>query len=93
MVSLAGVYGFSFLTGSPPDEWYAPVLVFGIGANLYYTLGWVIESAVNALWGDSVAPVGPALSRAGIIFSVGLALLPTLVLPVALVGWVLGNLF
>ena len=38
------------------------------------------------LWGRQLLPVGPALYRVGLTFSVGLALFPTLIM---LIGWIL----
>jgi len=71
-----------------------PIVAFGLAANLCYTLGVVVEWLVHALWGRSVLPVGPALYRMGLTFSVGLALFPlmvmTLVTLVASVVKVLG---
>jgi hypothetical protein len=60
------------------------VLAFGIMANVCYFLGPAIEIALLALWGRTVLPTGPALYRMGLTFSVGLALLPTLL---ALIAW------
>jgi hypothetical protein len=57
---------------------WQPAVVFGFMANVCYLLGPAIEIAVHALWGRSVLPVGPALYRIGLTFSVGLALFPTL---------------
>jgi hypothetical protein len=59
----------------PP--WQA-VAVFGVMANVCYLLGPLVEGAAHLLWGRSVLPIGPALYRAGLTFSVGLAFLPTL---------------
>lgn len=52
--------------------------VFGVMANLCYFLGPVAEIVIGKLWGRRVLPTGPALYRMGLTFSVGLALLPTL---------------
>jgi hypothetical protein len=52
--------------------------VFGGLANLCYCLGPAAEIMFDKLWGRRVLPVGPALYRMGLTFSVGLALLPTL---------------
>ena len=63
-------------TLSPPP--WPPVLVFGVLANLCYFLGPCAELLVHTVWGRSMLPVGPALYRMGLTFSVGLALFPTL---------------
>ncbi len=52
------------------------ILVFGIGANVCYTFGSVVESLLARVWGDELLPVGPTLWRHGLVFSVGLSLLP-----------------
>lgn len=54
------------------------VAVFGGMANLCYCLGPAAELLCEKLWGRRVLPTGPALYRMGLTFSVGLALLPTL---------------
>jgi hypothetical protein len=54
------------------------ILAYGLLANVCYTFGWAAETAVQRLWGDRVSPIGPALFRQGIAFSIGLTLLPTL---------------
>lgn len=51
--------------------------VYGIAANLCYSLGWVVERAARRLWGRETPDLGPLLFREGMIFSVGLTLLPT----------------
>ena len=86
LVSLAVVRVISWL---PPDPHgglppLMVVLVFGTLANLCYLLGPVVEVAVDQIWGRSVLPVGPALFRMGLTFSVGLTLLPVLIF---LIDW------
>jgi hypothetical protein len=41
-------------------------------------LGPTVEAVTEESWGRQVLPVGPSLFRTGLTFSVGLALLPTL---------------
>jgi hypothetical protein len=55
------------------------ILAYGALANICYTLGPVIEIALQMTWKDKVLPVGPTLYRQGIAFSVGLTLLPIVV--------------
>jgi hypothetical protein len=57
---------------------WQPVAVFAVLANACYLLGPCVEILVHELWGRSVLPVGPGLYRMGLTFSVGLALLPSL---------------
>src|SRR3954466_6543056 len=52
------------------------ILAYGILANVCYTFGPFVEIALQRLWKDRVLPVGPALFRQGLSFSVGLTLLP-----------------
>ena len=62
-----------------------PVVAFGVLANVCYTFGSFIEITLQRIWGDRVLPVGPALFRQGLSFSVGLTLLPMFV---ASLSWV-----
>ncbi len=62
------------------------VVVFGVMANVCFLLGPAIEIALQKLWGEKLLPVGPALFRMGLTFSVGLALFPTLLVTI---GWVI----
>src|SRR4051812_6565643 len=52
------------------------VVGYGVLANICYTLGPIVEIALERAWRDLVLPVGPALFRQGLAFSVGLTLLP-----------------
>lgn len=74
--------------GTPPPgiEILVPIAAFGVMANVCYTFGSVVEIVAHKMWGRDVLPVGPALYRIGLTFSVGLALLPAVLI---LVIWVL----
>jgi hypothetical protein len=65
---------------------WQPIVIFGVLANVFYTSGAVIETLAEKLWGRQLLPVGPALYRMGLTFSVGLALFPTLIM---MIGWIL----
>jgi hypothetical protein len=86
IVGGAGLFSMGFLgvvSHLPPGPHRmgipaAAILVVGIAANVCYCLGPAVEVAVQKLWGAKVLPVGPALYRMGLTFSVGLVLLPTL---------------
>jgi hypothetical protein len=65
---------FEMRTGVP----WQTVVAFGVLANVCYLLGPTVEILAHKLWGSSVLPIGPALYRMGLTFTVGLALLPTL---------------
>ncbi|HLL82186.1 MAG TPA: hypothetical protein VK420_06025 [Longimicrobium sp.] len=82
LVTLAGM---SFLFALPPYSTPMPlsfmaagVVVYGIAANVCYTLGWMIELLARAAWGRSAPDMGPLVFRQGVIFSVGLTLMPLL---------------
>ena len=55
-------------------------LVYGVMANLCYSMGWGVEVAARLLWGRQAPRLGPLLFRQGLIFSVGLTLLPVLLM-------------
>jgi len=60
------------------------VLVYGLLANLCYSLGPATELLVDRLWGRRVLPIGPTLFRAGLTLSVGLTLVvPTILFTIA----------
>lgn len=80
LVSLGTVGSYNALAGGDAmfPQALIPVAVFGALANLCYCLGPVAELLADKLWGRRVLPAGPMLYRMGLTFSVGLALLPTL---------------
>ena len=69
------------------------VAVFGVMANLCYLFGPAVEILVEKIWGNQVLPVGPALYRMGLTFSVGLALFPALIITMISVVRVVIGLF
>jgi hypothetical protein len=81
----------SLLKGVPHLVPLPFVVLFALGANVMYLLGPTIEIVMDKIWGRTVLPVGPALYRMGLTFSVGLALFPTLIMMIALVGWLIGG--
>lgn len=60
------------------------VIAYGFFANLFYSLGFVTEAAMQRAWHDETPRVGPALFRQGLIFSVGLTLFP---IALTGIGW------
>ncbi len=68
-------------------------VVYGVLANLCYSLGWATELTFNAWWRKDPPAVGPVLFRQGLIFSMGLTLLPVAVFgiewAVRIARWVL----
>jgi hypothetical protein len=69
--------------GSFPAPW-GVVVVYGVMANLCYTLGSLADFTLRRALGDRAPAVGPVLFRYGFVFSVGLTLLP---IPLAALGW------
>ena len=87
VVTLSVLMLFSHLPPRGPDfgpVWYG-VVIYGVLANGGYSLGWLAEMAMRALWGDEAPYAGPALFRQGLAFSAGLTLLP---IPLAIISWV-----
>ena len=60
------------------------VVVYAVLANLGYSLGWVAEVVMRALWKEQAPDAGPALFRQGLSFAVGLTLLP---IPLVALSW------
>lgn len=90
LVTLAGV---SVLFALPPHASIIPLpvlvavpVVYGVMANLCYSLGWGVEMVARMVWGRDAPDLGPILFRQGVIFSVGLTLFP---LALAMLLWVL----
>lgn len=67
----------------PPFDW-RPIVVYAGLANICFTFGWAIEAAAQRVWGERCPKFGPALFRQGLAFSVGLTLLPIVVVSI---GW------
>jgi len=70
------------------------IVAYGVLANLFYSLGFMTEAAMQRAWRDETPRVGPPLFRQGLIFSVGLTLLPIAAMGIAkvamLVKWIIG---
>jgi hypothetical protein len=78
LVTLAAIKAIALLPPlslSMPVFWPA-VAAYGVFANLFYSLGFVTEAAMQRAWHDDTPRVGPALFRQGLVFSVGLTLFP-----------------
>src|SRR5256885_2293860 len=69
--------------GGFPAPWRV-VLVYGVMANLCYTLGALADLTLRRALGERAPAVGPVLFRYGFVFSLGLTLLP---IPLAALGW------
>jgi hypothetical protein len=82
LVTLAGVSVLSLLPPHPlpiGPGMLVGAAMYGVLANGCYSLGWLVEMAARRLWGRQAPDVGPLLFRQGLIFSVGLTLLPLLI--------------
>lgn len=68
--------------------WQA-VVVYGIAANVMYSMGCVVETAVERWLGRPVYGFGPALFRYGLVFALGLTFLPNVFFTVMGLGGLL----
>ena len=64
--------------------------VYGLAANVCYTAGWVVETLAERWLKRPVYGLGPALFRYGLVFSVGLTVLPAMLITAVNI---LGRLF
>ncbi|HKK93263.1 MAG TPA: hypothetical protein VJ925_07490 [Longimicrobiales bacterium] len=78
---------------SPSFPPWQVIVAYGIGANLMYSLGWVVEIAAEKLFRGELLPIGPALYRMGLTFAIGLTLLPAVVISFVWVVAVVVTLF
>ncbi|HXI20910.1 MAG TPA: hypothetical protein VNH46_07495 [Gemmatimonadales bacterium] len=88
LVTIAAGFGFSVLPPHPVGFAPAWVLVpiYGVLANLCYSLGAACDLLLRRSLGDRAAGLGQALFRYGYAFSIGLTLFP---IPLLALGWVL----
>jgi hypothetical protein len=61
---------------------WRPVVAYGVLANVCYTFGWAIEAVAQRIWKERCPAFGPVLFRQGLAFSVGLTLLPILLMSI-----------
>lgn len=54
--------------------------------NFFYTAGWVVELFLRLVWTDGRRAIGPALLGMGVLFSLTVVCLPSLITFVALIG-------
>ena len=69
--------------------WQA-IVGYALGANVLYTAGWVVENVIERWLRRPVYGLGPALFRHGLVFSIGLTLIPAVVVTIANIA---GRLF
>ncbi len=70
--------------GFPGPLPWQPLVAFGVLANFCYLLGPATEILIEKLGRGQILPTGPTLYRMGLTFSVGLALLPGLIMTISL---------
>lgn len=78
LITLMAIQGIAMLppiSSTMPIVWPG-IIAYGIFANLFYSLGFVTEAAMQRAWHEDTPRVGPALFRQGLAFSVGLTLFP-----------------
>lgn len=89
VVGATGIFslGLMALIGNlPPGATQLPptplILLYGVFANACYSFGALAECALEMIWPRKLLPTGPVLFRMGLTFSVGLTLLPVMIM-----GW------
>lgn len=85
VVTLLVVRAISLMPPGVPMVFdWRPVVAYGVLANVCYTFGFGIEAVAQRVWGEKCPAIGPVLFRQGLAFSVGLTLLPILLVSI---GW------
>lgn len=86
LFTLASVTLLAHLPPHPMGSFlpWGPVLVYGLMANVCYTLGPLGDLLLRRALGDRAPAIAPVLFRYGFVFAVGLTLLPV---PLAVLGW------
>jgi len=69
-------------------EWQI-IVAYGLAANLFYTLGPVVENLAERWLRRPVYGFGPALFRHGLVFSIGFTLFPAAVVTFFAIGGLL----
>ena len=88
LLTLGVAAAISFLPPFP--FWLRGVFVYGVMANLCYSLGAPVDLFLRRFMGRHAAVAGPVLFRYGFVFAMGLTLLP---IPLTVIGWVLRHFF
>ena len=83
IVGATGIFSLGIMAvfaNMPPGTGELPpaplILVYGVVANVCYGFGPLTECMIEMIWPRKLLPVGPALFRMGLTFSLGLTLLP-----------------
>lgn len=92
LVSLAAVALAELLPPSSraPTFPLGGVVIYGILANIFYSVGPMADMVICRKWGRDYAALGPAIFRYGFVFAVGLTLLPV---PLAVVSYFVKLIF
>ena len=88
-LAVALALGVLPVPGTMPTELLS-VIVYGLLANVCYSMGPVADLVLRRLLGIQAPDIGPVLFRYGFVFSVGLTLLP---IPLMVAGTVAQFLF
>jgi hypothetical protein len=87
IIGATGIFSLgimAFIANMPPGSTGLPpatfILLYGIVANMCYSLGALTECALELLWPGKLLPTGPVLFRMGLTFSLGMTLLPIIVM-------------
>jgi hypothetical protein len=85
-VLVAGIVSIAVLAFIGPDEDIGSpllgIIFYGFMANVCYTLGWVTELIWDGVITTRTKEMRRKVFRVGLLFSVGLTLLPALLLPI-----------
>ena len=83
IIGIISVLVFVYLASQRPKQFEDgpepfAILIFGFGANLCYTGGWMAELVTRFLWREHAAFFGPVMFSLGLLFSVALCFVPPL---------------
>lgn len=96
LVTLAAI---KLIAALPPlsmslSIFWPAVFAYGVFANMFYSLGFMTEAAMQRAWHEETPRVGPALFRQGLVFSVGLTLFPVALMGInygfQVLKWIIG---
>jgi len=76
LVSLAMILAVQKVSGLTLLSAVFGVLCYGVAANLCYSFGWTGELTARRMWGYKAQYFGPVAFSLGMIFSIGLTLVP-----------------
>ena len=62
------------------------IVAYGLAANVGFTFGWIAENLVERWLKRPVYGLGPALFRHGLVFAVGLTMIPAAMVTILAIG-------